>query len=228
MRDIRGNDISMIFQEPMTSLNPVLTIGRQIGETLRLHEGLDKSAAAEARGRDADAGRHRRAAAAGEGVSAPALRRDAPAGDDRDGAGLQSEAPDRRRADHRARRDDPGADPRPDARSETPRRRRHHPDHARSRRGRRSGRARDGDVCGPQGGGGAGRRSVPHAAPSLHAGAARRGAEARLVADAARRAGSPKFRGWCRASSSASRAACSPAAVRWRPTCAARSRRRSN
>ena len=40
MRRLRGNDISMIFQEPMTSLNPVLTIGRQIGETLRLHQGL--------------------------------------------------------------------------------------------------------------------------------------------------------------------------------------------
>jgi peptide/nickel transport system ATP-binding protein len=40
MRSIRGNEISMIFQEPMTSLNPVLTVGRQIGETLRLHQGL--------------------------------------------------------------------------------------------------------------------------------------------------------------------------------------------
>src|SRR5438105_5061179 len=40
MRGIRGNDISMVFQEPMTSLNPVLAIGRQIGETLRLHQGL--------------------------------------------------------------------------------------------------------------------------------------------------------------------------------------------
>jgi peptide/nickel transport system ATP-binding protein len=45
MRNIRGNEISMIFQEPMTSLNPVLTVGRQIGETLRLHQGLDKRAA---------------------------------------------------------------------------------------------------------------------------------------------------------------------------------------
>ena len=45
MRDVRGNDISMIFQEPMTSLNPVLTIGRQIAETLRLHQGLDRRAA---------------------------------------------------------------------------------------------------------------------------------------------------------------------------------------
>src|SRR6187401_1562669 len=45
MRKIRGNEISMIFQEPMTSLNPVLTIGRQLGETLRLHQGLDRQAA---------------------------------------------------------------------------------------------------------------------------------------------------------------------------------------
>jgi len=45
MRLIRGNDISMIFQEPMTSLNPVLTIERQIGETLTLHQGLDAKAA---------------------------------------------------------------------------------------------------------------------------------------------------------------------------------------
>src|SRR5438128_1784870 len=47
MRDVRGNDISMIFQEPMTSLNPVLTIGHQIAEALRLHQDLSKSAAAE-------------------------------------------------------------------------------------------------------------------------------------------------------------------------------------
>ncbi len=45
MRRIRGNAISMIFQEPMTSLNPVLTVARQIGETLRLHQGLDARAA---------------------------------------------------------------------------------------------------------------------------------------------------------------------------------------
>jgi peptide/nickel transport system ATP-binding protein len=40
MRRIRGNEISMIFQEPMTSLNPVYTAGRQIAETLELHQGL--------------------------------------------------------------------------------------------------------------------------------------------------------------------------------------------
>jgi peptide/nickel transport system ATP-binding protein len=45
MRQVRGNEISMIFQEPMTSLNPVLTIGRQIAETLTLHQGLSRAAA---------------------------------------------------------------------------------------------------------------------------------------------------------------------------------------
>jgi peptide/nickel transport system ATP-binding protein len=45
MRQIRGNDISMIFQEPMTSLNPVLTVGRQIGETLELHQGMNRQQA---------------------------------------------------------------------------------------------------------------------------------------------------------------------------------------
>ena len=45
MRRLRGNTISMIFQEPMTSLNPVLTIGRQIGESVRLHEGASASQA---------------------------------------------------------------------------------------------------------------------------------------------------------------------------------------
>ena len=45
MRKIRGDDIAMIFQEPMTSLNPVLTIGFQIAESLILHRGLSRSAA---------------------------------------------------------------------------------------------------------------------------------------------------------------------------------------
>ncbi len=43
--DLRGKEISMIFQEPMTSLNPVFTIGYQIEEVLRLHEGLSKKQA---------------------------------------------------------------------------------------------------------------------------------------------------------------------------------------
>src|SRR5512147_1395723 len=45
MREVRGGDIGMIFQEPMTSLNPVLTIGRQITETLEHHLRADPAAA---------------------------------------------------------------------------------------------------------------------------------------------------------------------------------------
>ncbi len=52
MRRIRGNDISMIFQEPMTSLNPVMTIGRQISETIMLHQGRSP---AEARAKTVEA-----------------------------------------------------------------------------------------------------------------------------------------------------------------------------
>src|SRR5215208_137488 len=47
VRRIRGNEISMIFQEPMTSLNPVMTVGDQIAETLRLHQGAGSRAARE-------------------------------------------------------------------------------------------------------------------------------------------------------------------------------------
>ncbi len=45
MRDVRGNEISMIFQEPMTSLNPVMTIGKQISESLILHRDMDRKQA---------------------------------------------------------------------------------------------------------------------------------------------------------------------------------------
>ena len=53
MRQVRGKDISMIFQEPMTSLNPVMTVGKQIAEALLLHEGLSRARRAAPRGRDA-------------------------------------------------------------------------------------------------------------------------------------------------------------------------------
>src|SRR5512137_1997674 len=43
MQDIRGSEIAMVFQDPMTSLNPVLTVGYQISEALMVHEGISKT-----------------------------------------------------------------------------------------------------------------------------------------------------------------------------------------
>ena len=157
----------MIFQEPTTSLNPCFTIGFQLTETLRLHEGMDRKAA------------RRRAielleqvgipVAGGPAVvlPAPALRRHEPARHDRHGDRLQSQAAHRRRADDRARRDDPGADPRParDPAEGAQHGARH--DHPRHGRGRRDRQAHHGDVCRPGDGGARGaktcspRRSIP-------------------------------------------------------------------
>ena len=145
---VRGNKIAMIFQDPMTSLNPVLTIGHQISEALELHLGMDKRQARKRTHRAAGAGRHSRGGRSPRRLPAPVLRRHAPARDDRHGAVLQPAAADRRRADHRAGRDHPGADHRPgqdDCSDEIG----HgdHLDHPRPGRGGRAGRPRDRDVC---------------------------------------------------------------------------------
>ena len=114
LREIRGNEIAMIFQEPMTALNPVFTVGNQIAERCRLHQGLERPTRRGALDRDVAARGHPRAGAARGRVSAPALGRHAPAGDDRHGACPAPLAAHRGRADHRARRDHPGPDPGPD------------------------------------------------------------------------------------------------------------------
>ena len=96
MRGLRGRDIAMIFQEPMTALDPLYTIGNQIGEVLELHEGLRPNAA---RARSIELLRRTgipESAAPRRFVSAPALRRTAPARHDRDGTRLPAEAADRR------------------------------------------------------------------------------------------------------------------------------------
>ena len=105
-------------------------------------------------------GRHPRPGRRGSSVPAPAERRDAPAGDDRDRAGGGAGAADRRRADHRARRDGAGPDPRgarPAARRARHGGAAHHP---RPRRRGGPGRPRGGDVRRPDRRGGADRRAL--------------------------------------------------------------------
>ena len=92
LRDLRGNRLAMIFQEPMTSLNPSFTIGDQIIETILRHRGGSRRAGARARHRAAAPRPHPLARKAHRRISAQALRRHAPARDDRDGAGLRSRA----------------------------------------------------------------------------------------------------------------------------------------
>ena len=75
MRQVRGNDITIVFQEPMTSLNPLHTIEKQIGEILLLHQGLTGASGAHAHHRAARPGRHsaiRRAGSAAIRTSCPA------------------------------------------------------------------------------------------------------------------------------------------------------------
>ena len=112
LRKVRGNDITMIFQEPMTSLNPLHTIERQIGEVLAIHQGMRER---QARQRTVELLTQvgiRDPEAPARGLSAPAFRRPAAARHDRHGARQPAEAAHCRRADHRSRRDGPGADPR--------------------------------------------------------------------------------------------------------------------
>ena len=111
MREIRGNDISIIFQEPMTSLNPLHTIEAQIGEILSLHSGISGQTARARTLELLDAGRHSRSRNPAEELSASIVRRPAPARHDRDGARQRAGPADRGRADHRARRHGAGPDP---------------------------------------------------------------------------------------------------------------------
>ena len=171
MRKIRGNRMSMIFQEPMTSLNPVMRIGdadHRGGPTAPGHVG------------EGSAGRKRASRCCGwsgfpsrSGASheyphqlSGGMRQRV---DDRDGAGLPPGTADRRRADHGARRHDPGADPGADRRPAEDARHWADPDHPRPRRGRGDRAARDRDVCRQEGRGGDRRGTVRQSAPSLYA-----------------------------------------------------------
>ncbi len=88
MQHIRGNDIAMIFQDLMTSLNPVYKIGKQVGEGLRLHRGYSKQEALKRATELLDLGIPEPEKRINE-LPAPAFRRYASACYDRYGAGLR-------------------------------------------------------------------------------------------------------------------------------------------
>ena len=169
MRRVRGKDIGMIFQEPMTSLNPVLTVGRQLTETVEIHLGMTP---AQSRARAIElltlvgvSDAERRLAP----VPAPVQRGDAPAHDDRHGDVVQSGPDPGRRAHDGARRDHPGADPRADEGALAPARGGHADDHAQPRGGRPVCRSRERDVRGQDRRARHGPRDLRQSAPSLYA-----------------------------------------------------------
>ena len=160
IRAIRGNEIAYIFQEPMSALSPVHTIGHQITEMIRLHQNVGKEQARAHRGRHLRRVGLPRPEEVIDPLPPPArggMRQRAVIGD---GPGLPAEHADRRRADDRAGRDDRGADPGPAA-GAAARLRDGDPDHhPQPGRGRRDGRRGGGDVPRQAGGAGAGGRDL--------------------------------------------------------------------
>ena len=187
LRDLRCTRMSMIFQEPMTALNPVMSCGDQIDEVLRTHTRLDAGSPAASASATVMAEVHLPdPGAADPRLSASALGRPAPAHHDRHGADPRAGAADRRRADHRARRHHPGADPASDQGAAARTRDRRPVHHPRLRRGRRDRRAGRGHAL--RSGGRAGRGEAGALAPAarLHSHADRRGAEPRAPPAGAR------------------------------------------
>ena len=116
MAELRGRDIAMIFQDPMSSLNPVFSVGDQIAESIRIHHRATRAGGPYAGHRPPAPSRHHRPGVARRRLPASALRRNAPACHDCDRARLRPEAPYCRRADDRPRCHHPGADHRAAAR----------------------------------------------------------------------------------------------------------------
>ena len=108
MKQIRGNEIGMIFQEPMTALNPVFTVGRQLTEGLRIHKDMSKTQAEERALELLRQVRIPEPERRSEAIPARAVRRHASARGDCNGDGLRAAFADCRRADDRPGRDHSG------------------------------------------------------------------------------------------------------------------------
>ena len=168
MSKIRGKDIGMVFQDPLSALTPVYTVGDQIIEAIQVHQSLDKAVARKRAVELLDVVGIPDSQAPGGRVPARVLRRYAPARDDRHGDRQRPEGHHRRRADHRARRDHPGAGPGGAQDRPGGHRRRHRDDHPRPRCDRRFRRPGAGHVRGQAGRGGPGGRGLLPAADAVH------------------------------------------------------------
>ncbi len=109
-RKLRGSDLSMIFQDALSALNPVTCVGDQVAEMYRVHQGASKK---QAKAQAIEVMGHVGIPAAAKryrGLPAPVQRRHAAAHHDRDDDRPAAEGAHRRRAHHRARRHGPGTD----------------------------------------------------------------------------------------------------------------------
>ena len=107
---LRGGAISMVFQDALSGLNPAFTIGTQLIDVIVAHRRVGRAEASKIAVEALGMVGIPRAGAAAGAISAPVLRRNAPARPDRDGDCVPSQAADRGRADDCTRRDRAGAD----------------------------------------------------------------------------------------------------------------------
>ena len=174
-RRLLATSLPMVFQNPGTSLNPAVRVGRQLAEVSEVHDAMSRTAATQRAVDKLRQRRHRRPGTARACLSARAFRRHEAARRDRHGADGQAQAVHRRRADDRPRRHRATADLRPASPGEPGRgrvRAAHLPRHRRGRRALQPDR-RDVRRAGRRGGR-HGDRGGWRGRPPVHAGARRR------------------------------------------------------
>ena len=172
MRHIRGKRIAMILQDPMASLNPLFTIGDQVGESIRVHDGASRATAWSRAKELAESRADPVARNPRDTIPARNVGRHAPAHRRRHRHLLRAAPVDRRRADHQPRPDDPGAVPQTAARPAAGTQSRADLHHSQSRHRREDVRPAGGDVCRTRRRVGTGVADFQRADAPLHRGAA--------------------------------------------------------